>query len=111
LDAQVLQKQGSQSKWPRYININPTHRQNRIFMHNISKKISITKYSNILKSTKNLKKTKEDTANTMEWEEMCRECQNLEKNLREKHTTLQDKSIKMQRCVCMAEKETQVLNL
>jgi len=30
----------------------------------------------------------------MEWEEMCRECQNLERNLREKHTTWHDKSIK-----------------
>jgi hypothetical protein len=43
--------------------------------------ILITKYSNILKSTKQtLKRTKEDTTNTMEIEEMCKECQNLGKN-------------------------------
>jgi hypothetical protein len=32
-----------------------------------------------------------------EWEKMCKECQNLRRNPREKDTTWQDKSIKMQR--------------
>jgi len=30
---------------------------------------------------------------------MCKECQNLRRNPREKHTSCHDKSIKMQRCV------------
>jgi len=41
----------------------------------------------------------------MEWEEMSRECQNLGRNPREKHTTWHDKSIKMQRCVYGRERD------
>jgi len=41
----------------------------------------------------------------MEREEMCKECQNLEKNLRDKHTTCHDKSLKMKRCVYGREKD------
>jgi hypothetical protein len=48
--------------------------------------ISINKYSNILKAQK-LKRITEDTMKIMEREEMCKECQNLERNPREKHTT------------------------
>jgi len=48
----------------RYININPTHRQNRIFMHTISRKYA-NKYSNILKAQK-LKRITEDTMKIME---------------------------------------------
>jgi hypothetical protein len=36
---------------------------------------------------------------------MCKECQNLEKDSREKHTTLHDKSLKMQRCVYGRERD------
>jgi len=36
---------------------------------------------------------------------MCKECQNLEKNLRDKHTTCHDKSLKMKRCVYGREKD------
>jgi len=97
MDAKELQKQRSQSEWPRYININPTHRHNRIFMHTISRKYP-NKYSNILKAQK-LKRITEDTLKIMGWEEMCKECQNLGRNPREIHTTWHDKSIKMQRCV------------
>jgi len=37
---------------------------------------------------------------------MCRECQNLERNLWEKHTIWHDKSIKMQRCEYGRERDT-----
>lgn len=82
-----------------------TQHKNRIgFSCIISQEnISINKYSNILKAKK-LKRTKEATKKIMEWEEMCRECQNLGWNLREKHITWHDKSIKMQKCVCGRER-------
>jgi hypothetical protein len=41
----------------------------------------------------------------MGWEEMCKECQNLGRNPREKHTIWYDKSIKMQRWVYGRERE------
>jgi hypothetical protein len=87
----------------RYININPTHRHNRIFMHTISRKYP-NKYPNILKAQK-LTRIIEDTLKLMGWEEMCKECQKLGRNPREKHTTWDDKSIKMQRCVYDRERE------
>jgi hypothetical protein len=48
----------------KYIKINPAHRQ-KDFHAQYLKKIPITKYSNILKVQK-LKRTNEDTVNTME---------------------------------------------
>jgi hypothetical protein len=86
-----------------YININPTHRQNSIFMHTISRKYP-NKYSNILKA-QNLKRITEDTIKIMGWEEMWKECQNFGRNPREKHRTWHDKSIKMQRCVYERERD------
>jgi hypothetical protein len=74
-------------------NINPTHMHNRIFMHTISRKYP-NRNSNILKAQK-LKRIMEDTMKIVGWEEMCKECQNLEKNPREKHTTWHDKNAKM----------------
>jgi hypothetical protein len=74
-----------------------------IFMHTISKiSQQIFQYS---KSKKKLKRIMEDTMKIMGWEEMCKECQNLGRNPREKHTTCNDKSIKMQRCVYGRERE------
>jgi hypothetical protein len=64
-------------------------------MHTMSRKYP-NKYSNILKAQKKLKRITEDTMKIMGWEETCKECQNLGRNLREKHTTCHDKSIKMQ---------------
>jgi hypothetical protein len=46
-----------------YININPTNKHNRIFMHTISRKYP-NKYSNILKAQK-LKRITEDTMKIM----------------------------------------------
>jgi hypothetical protein len=66
-------------------------------MHTISRKYP-NKYSNILKAQK-LKRIMEDIKKIMGWEEMCKECQNLRRNPRKKHTTCHDKSIKMQRCM------------
>jgi hypothetical protein len=88
-----ITKAKMQSKWPKYININPTHRHNRIFMHTISIEYP-NKYSNILKAQK-LKRITEDTMKIMGWEEMCKECQNLGRNPWEKHTTCHDKNAKM----------------
>jgi hypothetical protein len=62
------------------------------------------KYSNILKAQK-LKRITVDTMKIMGLEEMCKECQNLERNPQEKHTTCHDKSIKMQRCVYGRERD------
>jgi hypothetical protein len=81
----------------KYIKISPTHRQRRIFMHTISRKYPNI-YSNILKAQR-LKRITEDTMKIMGWEDMCKDCQNLRRNPREKHTTCHEKSIKMQRCV------------
>jgi hypothetical protein len=60
------------------------HRQNRIFMHTISRKYP-NKYSNILKAQK-LKRIMEDTMKIIGREEMCKECQNLGRNPQEKNT-------------------------
>jgi hypothetical protein len=87
----------------KYIMISLTHRQKRIFMHNISRKYP-NKYSNILKA-QILKRITKDTKKIMGWEEMCTKCQNLGRNPREKHTRCHDKSIKMQRCVYGRERE------
>jgi hypothetical protein len=87
----------------KYIKISPTYRQKRIFMHPISRKYP-TKYSNILKAQK-LERIIEDIMKIMGSEEMCKECQNLGRNPREKHTTCHDKSIKMQRCVYCRERK------
>jgi hypothetical protein len=56
-------------------------------MDNISREYSNQQIFQYSKKHKNFKRTKEDTTNTMEIEEMCKECQNLKKNPREKHTT------------------------
>jgi len=87
----------------KYIMINLTHRQRRIFMHTISRKYP-NKYSNILKAQR-LKRIREDTMKIMGWKEMCKKCQNLGRNPREKHTRCHDKSIKMQRCVYGGERD------
>jgi len=86
------------------ININPTHRHNRIFMHTISREYP-NKYSNILKAQK-LERITEDTMKIIGWEEMCKECQNLGRNPREKHTACHDKSIRMQICVYGRERDS-----
>jgi hypothetical protein len=83
--------------------ISPTHRQRRIFMHTISRK-DPNKYSNILKSQR-LKRITENTMKIMGLKEMCKKCQNLGRNPREKHTRCHDKSIKMQRCVYGRERD------
>jgi len=64
------------------ININPTHKHNRIFMHTISRKYP-NKYFNILKAQKH-KRIIEDTIKFLGGEEMCKECQNLRRNPQEK---------------------------
>jgi len=88
----------------KYIKINP-HTDIIGFSSTISQEnIPINKYSNILKAQK-LKRTKEDIKKIMEWDEMCREFQNLGTNPREKHTTWHDKSIEMQRCVYGRERD------
>jgi hypothetical protein len=84
----------------------PTHKQRRIFMHTILRKYP-NKYSNILKAQR-LKRITGDTMKIMGCEEMCKECQNLGRNPREKHTTCHDKK---NIDVCKATKEPQVLNL
>jgi hypothetical protein len=45
--------------------------------------IPINKYSNILKAQR-VKRIIEDTMKIMKWEEICKECQNLGRNPREK---------------------------
>jgi hypothetical protein len=72
-------------------------------MHTISRKYP-NKYSNIQKAQK-YKRITEDTMKIMGWEEMCKECQNLGRNPREKQTTWLDKSIKMKRCVYGRERD------
>jgi hypothetical protein len=67
-------------------------------MHNISRKYPNQQIFQNSKAQK-LKRIMEDIMKIMEWEQMCKECQNLGRNPREKHTTCHDKSIKMQRCV------------
>jgi hypothetical protein len=79
----------------KYIKTNPAHRQKRIFMHKYLKKIFQSTIIPIFWKAQKLKRTEENKEITMEWEEMCRECQNLERNPREKHTTWHEKSIKM----------------
>jgi histone acetyltransferase (RNA polymerase elongator complex component) len=88
----------------KYFKISPTHRQRRFLCTISQENIPINKYSNILKAQK-LKRITEDTMKIMGWEEMCKECQNLGRNPREKHTTWYDKSIKMQRYVYNRERE------
>jgi alpha-L-fucosidase len=88
LDAKELQKQISHSKWPRYININSTYKQKRIFMHNILREYSNQQIFQYSKKHKNFKRTNEDTANTMEWEDMCKECQNIGRNMRKTHNMI-----------------------
>jgi hypothetical protein len=75
-------------------------------MHTISSKYP-NKYSNILKAQK-LKRITEDTMKIMGCKEMCKECQNLGRNPREKHTTCHDKSIKTQTCVYGREREASI---
>jgi hypothetical protein len=72
-------------------------------MHTISRKYP-NKYYNILKGQK-LKRITEDTMKIMGLDEMCKECQNLGRNPRVKHTTCHDKSIKMQRYVFGGERD------
>jgi hypothetical protein len=69
-------------------------------MHTISRKYP-NKYSNILKVQK-LKRITEDTRKIMGWEEMNKECQNLGRNPREKHTTCHKNA---KRCVYGKERE------